>query len=307
MSRAADDLRAAMKGFGTDELTLIRVLAPMGPLEIASVKAAFQGRHRRDLVKDVHSETGNHFRETLEAILRGPLDQDCHTIHSAIQGLGTKESALNEVLLARSNADMHAIKSRYQQLYSRTLESDVRGDLSLKTERLFDMVMAARRAEDTAPVLPHDTDRDVREIYSATEGRAGTDQMTVCAILSSRSNGQIRAISAAYKRQYQRPLAEVLRKEFSGHMEDALLFMLSAAEDPAAHDANLMESAMKGMGTKDSMLIRRVVAVHWDRDRLGQCKGAYRHFYGRELVQRVRDETSGDYQKVLVACLGERV
>jgi annexin A7/11 len=102
-------------------------------------------------------------------------------------------------------------------------------------------------------------------------------------------------------------LAEVLRKEFSGHMEDALLYMLSAGEDPAKHDADLLERAMKGMGTKDAMLIRRVVAVHWDRERLGQCQRAYRHFYGRELVQRVRDETSGDYQRCLVACLGERV
>jgi annexin A7/11 len=307
MSRAADDLRAAMKGFGTDELTLIRVLAPMGPLEIASVKAAYQGRHRRDLIKDVHGETSNHLRETLEAVLRGPLDQDCHTLHSAVKGLGTKESAMNEVLLARSNADMHAIKARYQQLYGRSLEADVRGDLSMKTERLFDMVMAARRAEDTAPVLPHDTDRDVRDLYAATEARAGADQMTVCAILTARSAGQLRAVAAAYRARYQRPLAEVLRKEFAGHMEDALLHILAAAEDPAAHDAHLMEAAMKGLGTKDAALLRRVVVVHWDRDRLGQCKGAYRHHYGRDLVQRVRDETSGDYQKLLVACLGERV
>merc|ERR1712230_337207 len=63
--------------------------------------------------------------------------------HEAIKGLGTKESVLNDVLLGRSNADMRAIKQAYQETYRRALETDVKGDLSMKTERLFSMVMAA--------------------------------------------------------------------------------------------------------------------------------------------------------------------
>lgn len=218
MSRAADELRSAMKGFGTDEKALIRILASLGPLEINSVKAAFQARHHRDLMKDVHSETSGHFRDGLQAIIRGPLEQDCHTLHESIAGLGTKESAMNDVLLSRSNADINAIKHHYHHKYHRTLESDVKGDLSAKTERLFEMIMSARRNEESAPVIPQQIDADVQEIYRATEGRAGTDQLIVCSIISSRSNGQLRAIAQAYKQRYHRTLEEVIRKEFSGHM-----------------------------------------------------------------------------------------
>jgi len=300
MSRAADDLRGAMKGFGTNEAALIGVIARLGPLEINSVKTAFHSRHRRDLVKDIHSETSGHFRDALEAILRGPLDQDCHELHESIKGLGTKESAMNDVLLARSNADLLAIKSHYHHKYGRTVEADVKGDLSMKTERLFDMVLAARRAEDSAPIIPQQVDQDVRDIYGATEGRAGTDQMTVCAILTARSPGQVRAIAQAYRNFYHRPLDEVIRKEFSGHMEQALVFIVDAAMDPAKHDADQLEAAMRGMGTNDAALIRRIVAVHWSPERLQQCKAAYRHFYKRELAQRIKDETSGDYRRLAV-------
>lgn len=303
MSRAADDCRSAMKGFGTNEDQLIRTLAALDPLQIEGVKQAFQQRHRRDLMKDVHSETSGYFREALEAIIRGPLDQDCHAINEAIKGVGTKESALDDVLLCRSNADMNAIKQHYQVKFRRTLESDVKGDLSAKTERMYDMVMSARRDEESAPVIPQQVDGWVQQIYSATEGRTGTDQLTTCSTLTSRSDGQLRAIAHAYKQKYHRSLEEVIKKEFSGHMQDALLFIVRHAEDPAKHDADLLEDSMRGMGTKDVALVRRVVMIHWDKQRLQQCKAAYKHFYKRDLAERIKSETSGDYKKLMVACV----
>lgn len=292
-----------MKGFGTDEKALIRVLGSLGPLEINGVKTAFQARHHRDLMKDIHSETSGHFRDGLMGIVRGPLDQDCHVLHDAIKGAGTKESALNDVLLGRSNADINAIKIHYHHTHHRSLESDVKGDLSMKTERLFDMVMSARRNEESAPLIPQQIEADVAEIYRATEGRAGADQIAVCSILTSRSDSQIRAIAQAYKQRYHRSLDENIKKEFSGHMEDALLFIVRAAEDPAKHDADLLEDAMRGLGTNDHKLIRRIIMMHWNPQRLDQANRAYQHFYHRSLAERVRGETRGDYEKLMLACI----
>jgi len=131
----------------------------------------------------------------------------------------------------------------------------------------------------------------------------GTDQVNVCSILSSRSDGQIRAIAQGYSQRYHRSLAEVLRKNFSGHMQDALLFMLEHAEDRAKHDAHMLDAAMKGMGTKDELLVSRTVMIHWDKARMGQCRAAYRHFFKKDLVQTIKGETRGDYERLMVACV----
>lgn len=304
MSREADALRSAMKGFGTDEKAMISVLSRLDALQVAGVRQAFQARHRRDLLTDIDKETSSYFCEGLLAIARGPLEQDCVNLRNAIKGLGTKENVINDVLLSRSNADMNAIKAHYHHMYKHSLESDLHGDLSLKTERLFDMVLAARRNEDSAPVIPQQIDADVQEIYRATEGqKVGTDQVSVCSILSQRSDGQIRAISLGYQQKYHRALGTVIKGKFSGHMEDALIFMLEAAEDRAKHDAHQLEAAMKGMGTKDSLLVNRVVRIHWNRSRMGQCRAAYRHFFKKDLVERIKGETRGDYEKLMVACV----
>ncbi|KEF60278.1 uncharacterized protein A1O9_05128 [Exophiala aquamarina CBS 119918] len=302
-SRDADALRGAMKGFGTDENTLIRILSKPDPLQIALLRNTYNTRLRRNLEADIKSETSKYFRDGLVAIVQGPLGHDVHEINRSIKGLGTKESVLNDVLLGRSNADMRAIKQAYQETFRKSLESEVKGDLSMKTEQLFGLVMAATRAEESAPIDPAQVDRDVTELHRAMDGRIGTDQITVCSILSQRSDGQIRAINHLWKQKYHSDMEKVIDSEFSGHMEEALLLMVRRATDRTMSDAVQLEEAMAGLGTKDNLLVARIVRLHWNRQHMEQVKRAYQHRYKKDLIQRVKGEISGDYEKLMVACL----
>ena len=195
---------------------------------------------------DSASETSSYFGEACEAVVRGPLEQDVYQLNDAMKGAGTKEAVLNDVLLGRSNADMRAIKNEYQRVYRRSLEQDLRGDLSVKTETLFVMVVAANRAEESAPVIPQAIEHDISQLWAATEGtKFGTDQMTVCQIFATRSDGQLRAISHAFQAKYHKSLMKTVESEFSGHMEGALMRMLGVAEDRAMADAVVRMSFRK--------------------------------------------------------------
>jgi annexin A7/11 len=314
-----------MKGFGTDEKTLIRVLAPKDPLQVEVLRTAYQRMHNRNLENDIKSETSSWFEAGLVAIVQGPLLHDCHLLRGAMSGPGTKERVLNDVLLGRSNADLRAIKNTYQKVFGRSLENDVKGDLSFKTERHFLIVLGANRVEESTPINQQQIDQEVMDIYRATEGKVGTDEMVVCSIMSTRSDNQIRAISHTYEQKFKRRLDDVIRKvnyhdplhykyvehlliprqEFSGHMEEALLYQLRHANDKYMHAASLLEDAMAGMGTKDHLLVSRVIRYHWDRNELANVKGAYQQRYRRSLGSRIDGETSGDYKRLMLACIGE--
>lgn len=207
-----------MKGFGTDEKALIRILANKDPLQANTVRDAYARLHRRDLVADIKSETSSWFEAGLVALARGPLLNDVHLLREAMSGLGTKEKALNDVLLSRSNADINAIKSEYHRVFHRRLEDDVKGDLSMKTERHFMIVLQAQRAEDAAPIVKAEIDRDVNDLYNATEAKIGTDEMKVCSILTTRNDSQLRAIAYEYQQKFARNLEDVIRKvSYSSH------------------------------------------------------------------------------------------
>jgi len=293
-----------MKGFGTDEKALVRVLGTKDPLQVGVLRQTYNCRFSRHLLNDVQSETSGWFEEGLCAIIRGPLQQDVHLLYAAMDGPGTKEKVLNDVLLGRSNADMRAIKEMYQKTYHISLESAVKGDLSMKTERHFLMVLAANRNE-SAPVIPQQIDQDVMDLYKATEGKAGTDELLVCNILTQRSDAQIRVIAHTYQQKFTQTLETVIKKEFSGHMKFALLHQLRTGTDKAMRDALLLEDSMAGVGTKDYLLTNRVVRCHWDRNHMMRVKWAYRHWFGNDLGHRIRGETSGDYERLLIACIGE--
>lgn len=292
-----------MKGFGTNEKLLIQVLTQVpDPQHMEKLRRTYDDRFRRQLLKDIEKETSGWFEAGLLALARGPLLQDAYCVEKAIRGLGTKESMLDDVCLGRSNADMNAIKACYMQIYGKPMEKEIKDDLSMKTERLYEYVLSARRAEESTPCLPHEIDQQTDKFQQATEGtKLGTNQDIVCQILAYSSDGQIRAINQRYQEKYRKTLDDVIKSEFSGHMKEALRLMVRRAVDRVKTDAEDLEASMKGMGTKDELLVTRLVRAHWNREHMRQVNVAYKRFYNKSLVDRVKGETSGDYKALMMA------
>jgi annexin A7/11 len=306
----AADLRDAMKGFGTNEKKLIATLAavPDAP-HMDKIRRTYDDRFRRSLIKDLESETSGDFEVALCAVARGPLIQDTWAVNKAVAGLGTNEELLDDVLVGRSNADMNAIKNKYRQIYGKDMVKELLDDLSGDTKTMYSYILAAQRAEESAPCIPHEIDQKVDRIQEATKGRTvGTNEEVVCQVLAYSSDGQIRAIAHRYNDKYKTTLEKVISSQTSinKHMKHALLLMIARAVDRVKSDANDLEAAMKGAGTKELLLTTRVVRIHWNREHLRQVKVAFQQFhYKGGLVKRIEGETRGDYERILVALCGK--
>ncbi|EFW17566.1 hypothetical protein D8B26_000267 [Coccidioides posadasii str. Silveira] len=302
-TKDAEALRKAMKGFGTDETTLIDILSRADPLYMALINDTYTKKIKRNLEQDIAKECSGKLEKVLLALVRGPLMQDVYAVNEAIKGMGTNESLLDNVLLGRTNADIKAIKEAYKKTFGSSLEADVRGDLSAATEQFYNNVMAAERAEEATPIDPNLIDQDVKSLHGALRGNLGVPKSVVFQMLARRSDAQLRAISDAYKAQNGTDLEADISELFDGHMKDALVQILRGARNPARKDAQLLEESMAGFGTKDELLIYMAVRVHWNRDHMEKVKDAYRNKYGKELRSRVAGETKGDYEKALLAVL----
>lgn len=258
----------------------------------------------RELRKDVKSEVSGELEKALLALIDGPLIQDVVALNDALAGLGTKEDLLNEVLIGRSNADIKAIKTAYQRKYSKSLESAISSDLSSDEDRLFKIILKAARVEETTIIDPTAVDKDVREIHEATEGRMGTDEVAVSSILATRSNNQIRAIAQAYPNRYHAYLEDVIKKEFSGHIRDALQMMVGRAKDPVRYDAELLHYRLSS-SPENTRLIYRLIHIHWDKYHLENVKKAFQDAYGMTLRARLqRTIKNADLLETLSAVSG---
>ncbi|CDR87406.1 related to annexin XIV [Sporisorium scitamineum] len=301
-------IRKATKGFGTDEGALIATLAPLDAYQIDALRNTFKATVGKDLPTVLEKETSGWFEAALRAKVLGPVLYDCWLIKRACQGAGTHEDLLNEVILGRTNSEMYILKQAYRATYGQDMEKVVEGELSFKTKRMFVMAMQGVRQQDNIPVDQRAVEADVAALHNAARG-AGTDEIAICGILVQRSGPHLAAVAQAYQHHHKRPLSKMIDSEFSGHMKNALRYIVDGAEQDGqgiTRDARLLEDSMKGMGTKDERLAYRVGRLHWNKPRFeGQIKPAYAHlFHKRGLKNRVEGETSGDYKRMLSAMIG---
>jgi len=62
-------LRKAMKGLGTDDSTLIRILATRAEIDLQKIKEDYLKSYKRPLVEVVHSDTSGYYRAFLLSLL----------------------------------------------------------------------------------------------------------------------------------------------------------------------------------------------------------------------------------------------
>ena len=131
----------------------------------------------------------------------------------------------------------------------------------------------------------------------------GNDKDAIINLVTSRTNQQRQQIRDAYKSSYGKDLIADLKSELSGHLKDTLVAMFY---HPIEYDCYSLRSAMKGIGTDEDTLIE-IIATR-PGFMIKQIIEKYPEITeGRNLVDDVKNETSGSFRRLLISLLqGER-
>lgn len=88
-SNDCERLRKAMKGFGTDEKTIIEIISKRSRAQRQQLKTCFKSMFGRNLMDDLHSELSGSFRDVIEGLMMEEDEFDAFSFKKAIAGFGT--------------------------------------------------------------------------------------------------------------------------------------------------------------------------------------------------------------------------
>ncbi|XP_060765394.1 annexin A4 [Neoarius graeffei] len=220
---------------------------------------------------------------------------DVEKLRAAMKGTGTDEAAIISILSHRTIAQRQKIKEAYKLAVGKNLEDDIKSELTGNFEKVVCGLLM------TAPYY------DAYELRNAIKG-AGTDEACLIEILASRSNAEIKAFTAVYKKEYERDLEDDISGDTSGMFKRVLVSLATAGRDESTkvdealvkQDAKEIFEAGEARWGTDEVKFLTILCVR-NRNHLLRMFQEYQQISGRDIEDSIKREMSGCLEDVFLA------
>ncbi|KAM9858444.1 annexin A1a [Aulostomus maculatus] len=219
----AQQLKLAMKGLGTDEETLIEILASRTNTEILDIKKAYKEDYKKDLEDDIRSDTSGEFKSALieickagrtEGVCEQLVDSDARSLYEAGEGRKGKDcSVFIEILTSRSASHLRQVFDRYTKYskvdVAKAIDLEMKGDIE-------SCLTAIVKCAGSRPAF------FAEKLNLAMKG-SGTRKNILTRIMVSRSEKDLKLIKEEYKKKYGKTLYRDILDDTKGDYEKILL------------------------------------------------------------------------------------
>ncbi|XP_074147929.1 annexin A6 isoform X2 [Sminthopsis crassicaudata] len=305
----AKALRKAMKGLGTDEDTIIDIVTHRSNDQRQQIRQTFKSHYGRDLMADLKSEISGNLAKLILGLMMPPAHYDAKQLKKAMEGAGTDEQALIEILATRNNQEIQAINEAYQEDYHKSLEDDLTSDTSGHLKRILVSLATGNRDEGPENSDQAREDAQVRlleillEIADTTSsGDKPSLETRFMSILCSRSYQHLRRVFQEFIKMTNHDVEHTIKKEMSGDVRDALVTIVQSVKNKPLFFADKLYKSMKGAGT-DEKTLTRIMVSRSEIDLLN-IRREFIEKYDKSLHHVIESDNSGDYLKALLALCG---
>ncbi|XP_053233022.1 annexin A6 isoform X1 [Podarcis raffonei] len=300
-------LRKAMKGFGTDEDAIIEVVTQRSNTQRQEIIQAYKSHYGRDLIADLKSEISGPLAKVILGLMMTPAQYDAKQLKKAMEGAGTDESVLIEILATRNNQEIQAINTAYKDAYSKSLEDALSSDTSGHFKRILISLALGARDEGGEDLAKAQADAQVVAETLKLSDVSGDDSTSLetrfMTVLCTQSYPQLRRVFQEFVKMTNHDVAHAINKRMSGDVRDVFLAIVRSVKNKQAFFADKLYKSMKGAGTDDRTLIRIIVSRS-EIDLLN-IRREFWDIYDKSLYHMIEKDTSGDYRKALLAICGE--
>ncbi|KTF79593.1 hypothetical protein cypCar_00014605 [Cyprinus carpio] len=226
----AKALRKAMKGFGTDEDTIIDIVTQRSNAQRQEIRRIFKSLLGRDLMADLKSELSKNLERLILGLMMTPAEFDAKMMKKAME----------------------------QFAYKKSLEDAIASETSGKFKRI--LISLAQGAREEGPADMARALEDAQELADACNSESDDMEDKFMSILCTRSFPHLRRVFQEFVRCSNKDIEQIIKKEMSGDFKNAMFAIVRSVKNQPSYFADRLYKAMKGLGTDDRALIRIMVS-----------------------------------------------
>ncbi|XP_022894456.1 annexin D1 [Olea europaea var. sylvestris] len=295
-----EQLRKAFAGWGTNEDLIISILGHRNAAQRKLIRQVYAETYGEDLLKALDKELTNDFERLVLLWTLDPCERDAYLANEATKRWTSSNQVLMEIACTRSPKDLLLAREAYHARFKRSLEEDVayntHGDFR---KLLVPLVSSYRYGGDEVNLTLAKT--EAKLLHEKISEKAYNDDDLI-RILATRSKAQVNATVNQYKNQF----GNDINKDLEADPKDEFLSILRGTIEclicPEKYFEKAIRLAINKQGTDEGALTR-VVATRAEID-MKIIKDEYQKRNSVPLDRAIAKDTTGDYEKLLLALIG---
>jgi len=235
-------LKREMKGFGTDEQAIIKILTSCSHSQRLSIVTYFKEENNRELLEELKEELGEKFDDLTYALITTTAEHFCYELNSILEADSVDERALIEIVCTRSSDEIKEIISQYPKSYERCLVGHISNTTPAR-KLVSAIVNGASNGQTADEVIKAETSDELKgaasiaadcvqnpnaffanSLNNALEGEVS--HKTLTRIIVSRSEIDLADIKKAYETAFNRKLGSDVKSKSSDDYKIALTALI---------------------------------------------------------------------------------
>jgi len=288
----AEALHKAFKGAGTDEDVVITILANRSKRQLEQIDHEYriQSSSSTSLQHGLEKELSGSFLKLAVGVVTPVIEFKKRSLKHAVEGAGTRESTLIDVLCQSPNAEILEI-AKDADLYKKILD-DISGDFKRVITNMF------RGERPDTPISQKEAEELAQLFYKAGEGKIGTDEHKYIDIITKHSLTACYQIDEIYKAKHKHGLIKAIESETSGDLKHSLIALIKPRDE---YIADRIYHAIQGLGTDERVIIYFFSILN--KEELKRIAHIYKNNHKETLEEAIKGDTSANFRKFLIALL----
>ncbi|XP_071702453.1 annexin Gh1-like [Rutidosis leptorrhynchoides] len=295
-----EQLRKAFAGWGTNEALIIQILAHRDGPQRKKIQETYSATYGENLLKDLDSELSSDFQRVVLLWTMESAERDAYLVNEATKKLTASNWVLMEIACTRSSHQLLAARKAYHDKYKKSIEEDVAHHTSGDFRKLLVFLLSAFRYEGEEVNMTL-AKSEAKTVHQKISDKAYNDDEFI-RILTTRSKAQLNATLNQYNNQFGNAINKDLKADPESEYLKLLRSAIKCLTTPEKYYEKLLRLAINKLGT-DEWALTRVITTRAEVD-LQRIAEEYQRRNSVALDKAIAGDTSGDYEKMLLALMG---